>query len=53
MQNPEALNYGLMPAGLSDGGVGGVVPEFTTNYWSMLAIRNMADGVRLIMNFIR
>ncbi len=44
--NPDALNYGLMPAGLSDGGVGGVVPEFTTNHWGLLALRNMADGAR-------
>lgn len=40
--DPEALNYGLMPSGLADGGVGGIVPEYTTNYWSLLLLRNVA-----------
>ncbi len=44
--DPEALNYGLMPAGLSDGGVGGIVPEYTTVYWSMLGIKGMIDGAQ-------
>jgi len=44
--DPDALNYGLMPAGLSDGGVGGIVPEYTTNYWSLLAVRGMVEGAQ-------
>ena len=44
--DPASLNYGLMPPGLSDGGVGGIVPEFTSNYWSLLAIKDMARGAR-------
>jgi hypothetical protein len=40
--DPDALNYGLMPSGLADGGVGGIVPEYTTNYWSLLLLRNVA-----------
>lgn len=39
-----ALNFGLMPSGTSDGGVGGIIPEYTTVYWGLLALRNMADA---------
>ncbi|NND71891.1 MAG: hypothetical protein HKN43_09955 [Rhodothermales bacterium] len=39
-----ALNFGLMPSGTSDGGVGGIIPEYTTVYWSLQALKNMADG---------
>lgn len=39
-----ALNFGLMPSGTSDGGVGGIIPEYTTVYWGLLALRSMADA---------
>ena len=44
--DPEALNYGLMPAGLADGGVGGIVPEYTTVQWGLLTIRGMAEAAQ-------
>ena len=44
LDNPGDLNYGLMPAGFSDGGVGGVVPEYNSVYWSLLGLQSMADA---------
>jgi len=46
VKDPEALNYGLMPAGLSDGGVGGVIPEYTSVQWSRLAVENLVSGAQ-------
>lgn len=43
-EDPDAPNYGLMPAALSDGGVGGIVPEYTTVYWSLLGLRSAIDA---------
>jgi hypothetical protein len=44
VNDPEALNYGLMPSGLSDGGVGGVVPEYTSVYWGLHLLKVMAEA---------
>lgn len=44
--DPEAPNYGLMPAALSDGGVGGIVPEYTTVYWSLMGLRSAVGAAR-------
>jgi hypothetical protein len=43
---PSAPNYGLMPAALSDGGVGGIVPEYTTVHWSLLGLRSAMEAAR-------
>jgi hypothetical protein len=40
----SALNYRLMPAGFSDGGIGGIVPEYTSVNWNLLAVQNLVDG---------
>jgi len=42
----KALNYGLMPAAFSDGGVGGIVPEYTSVFWNLLAVKALADGAQ-------
>jgi hypothetical protein len=44
VRDPDALNYGLMPSGLSDGGVGGVVPEYTSVYWGLHLLKLMRDA---------
>jgi len=44
--DPSAPNYGLMPAALSDGGVGGVVPEYTTVHWSLIGLRSALEAAR-------
>lgn len=44
--DPGALNYGLMPSALSDGGVGGIVPEYTTVHWSLIGLRSAMRAAR-------
>jgi hypothetical protein len=44
--DPDALNFGLMPAGFSDGGVGGIIPEYTSVSWNMLAVKGLAEGAQ-------
>lgn len=44
--DPSAPNYGLMPAALSDGGVGGIVPEYTTVHWSLFGLRSAVEAAR-------
>lgn len=44
--DPTAPNYGLMPAALSDGGVGGIVPEYTTVHWSLIGLRSAMEAAR-------
>lgn len=44
VKDPQALNYGLMPSGLSDGGVGGIVPEYTSVYWGLHLLKLMRDA---------
>jgi len=44
--DPSAPNYGLMPAALSDGGVGGIVPEYTTVHWSLIGLRSAMEAAR-------
>lgn len=45
-RDPYAPNYGLMPAAPSDGGVGGIVPEYTTVYWSLMGLRAAIDAAQ-------
>lgn len=42
--DPAQVNYQLMPAGMADGGVGGIVPEFTSVYWSRLGVEDLRRG---------
>ena len=46
--DPQALNFGLMPPGTGDGGLGGVHLEYTNVYWTLAGLRaaiEMADKI--------
>ncbi len=44
--DPKALVYGLLPEGFSDGGLGGVNPEYTNVYWTLAGMKAAVDGAR-------
>ncbi len=44
--DPRAPNAGLIPAGMSDGGLGGTYPEYTNVYWTMVGLRAAVDAAR-------
>lgn len=46
--NPGAPEAGLMPAGFPDGGIGGVVPEYTNVYWNLAGLRAAVEAARLV-----
>ena len=37
--NSSTLDDGLLPAGFPDGGIGGVMDEYTNPYWNLLGLR--------------
>ena len=37
--DPAQVNYGLMPAGFGDGGLGGIHREYTNVYWTLAGLR--------------
>jgi hypothetical protein len=39
---------GLFPAGFSDGGIGGLVPEYGSSYWGMIGLRAAARSAALL-----
>ena len=47
-QNPSAPEAGLMPPGFPDGGIGGVVPEYTNVYWNLAGLKAAVEAARLI-----
>jgi hypothetical protein len=46
--DPAAPNAGLMPPGFPDGGIGGVVPEYTNFYWNLAGLKAAVEAARLI-----
>jgi hypothetical protein len=42
--DPKAPTYRLMPEGFSDGGLGGINPEYTNVYWSLVGMKAAADA---------
>jgi len=46
--SPNAPEAGLMPAGFPDGGVGGVVPEYTNVYWNLAGLKAAVEAARLV-----
>ncbi len=44
--DPKALNAGLIPDGMSDGGLGGKYPEYTNVYWTMAGMRAAVEAAR-------
>jgi GH15 family glucan-1,4-alpha-glucosidase len=43
---PGAPNAGLIPEGFSDGGLGGVYPEYTNVYWTMVGMKAAVEAAR-------
>lgn len=43
MKDKNAPNYGLVPAGFSDGGLGRKVYEFTNVYWTLIGLKSAVD----------
>ncbi len=41
-----ALNYGLMPAGMPDGGQAAVLPEYSNNLWNLAGLKAFVEGAR-------
>jgi len=44
LTNDTPLDDGLVPPGMPDGGISGVLPEYTNPYWNMLGLRAYADA---------
>ncbi|MEW6071677.1 MAG: hypothetical protein AB1726_03655 [Planctomycetota bacterium] len=47
-EDPAAPEAGLLPAGFPDGGVGGVVAEYTNVYWCLAGLRAAARAAELL-----
>ena len=45
-RDPAAPEAGLMPPGFPDGGVGGVVPEYTNVYWNLAGLKAAVEAAR-------
>ncbi|MGA7700420.1 MAG: hypothetical protein WCB27_12475 [Thermoguttaceae bacterium] len=48
MQNPKALNYGLIPDGFGDGGTDGSCAEYSNVVWNMAGLRAAITGAKLL-----
>lgn len=46
LENDTPLDDGLVPAGFSDGGIGGVHLEYTNPYWNLAGLRAFAQAAR-------
>jgi hypothetical protein len=49
MTDPSQANYGLMPIGFGDGGLGGRHREYTNVYWTLAGLKaaiEMAEGLK-------
>ena len=46
LTNSVPLDDGLMPPGFTDGGIGGVIPEYTNPYWNLLGLRAYVAAAR-------
>lgn len=44
--DPKAPNAGLIPAGMSDGGLGGTYPEYTNVYWTLAGMHAAIEAAR-------
>jgi hypothetical protein len=44
LTNSSTLDDGLLPAGFPDGGIGGVIDEYTNPYWNLLGLRALIQG---------
>jgi hypothetical protein len=46
LENDTPLDDGMVPAGMPDGGIGGVFPEYTNPYWNLLGLRAFIEAAR-------
>ena len=46
LTDPSAMTYGLFPPGFSDGGLGGINPEYGSVYWALIGARTAAEAAR-------
>jgi len=46
LKNDSPLDDGLMPAGFPDGGIGGVIYEYTNPYWNLIGLRSFIEAAR-------
>jgi hypothetical protein len=46
--DPAAPEAGLMPPGVPDGGIGGVVQEYTNVYWNLAGLKAAIEAAKLI-----
>ena len=44
LTNASKLDDGLLPAGFPDGGIGGVMDEYTNPYWNLAGLRAFIDA---------
>ena len=44
--DPNELYYGLLPPGLTDGGIGGINPEYGNIYWSLIGMNHAAEAAK-------
>ena len=44
LENSSPLDDGLQPPGFPDGGIGGVLNEYTNVYWNLLGLRAFVQG---------
>jgi hypothetical protein len=47
-QNPQALNYGLIPDGFGDGGAAGVCAEYSNVLWNYAGLRAAVSGASML-----
>ncbi len=45
-KDPKALNFGLIPEGFSDGGLGETLPEYTNVYWTLAGMKAAVESAR-------
>jgi hypothetical protein len=46
LNDPGSPSCGLFPAGFSDGGLGGVTPEYGSVYWGLVGLASTASAAR-------
>jgi len=46
MTNASRLDDGLLPAGFPDGGIGGVIDEYTNPYWNLAGLHSFIQAAR-------
>jgi hypothetical protein len=48
MEDPSQVNYGLMPIGFGDGGLGGRHREYTNVYWTLAGLQAAIEMARVL-----